>query len=189
MAVGSSGNWTVTDGWSGIMSASVFNYEYGKVDEDAAENYGHTIQGLDQKGQALNMDNPQTSFDNPSGIEGVPTSISAEVSVDLGAGAKYTSDPLGHWDSIAVRNVFVKYNVRFDIVTTLIWQLNLGHQDDMSPPDENNTAYRPEITWWEEFKDALNAFFQGPIFTIIMLVIIIIGGIVLYKLFSRGDNQ
>jgi len=182
---GIDGDWTVTGGWSGVMSASVFNYEFGLVDEGATENYGHTIQDLEQIGQALNMDAEPTSFSDSEGIKGVPSALSAEVGVQIGAGAKYTTDGLGHWDSIAVRNVFVEYNVRFDIVTTVIYQFNLGHQEEMETPDEDNTGYQPEITPWKNFFDNLFGFFSSPFAMILLVVIILVGGGIVCIVFRR----
>jgi hypothetical protein len=186
--VGTSGNWSVEGGWSGIMSASVVDVEKGLVQEDASENYGHTIQGLNAKGQALNMyGGSPVGFSNPAALVGVPTSIDIEVKAELAAGAFYTEE-WGNWNSIAVRNVFVKYKVRVDILTTLIWRLNLGHQEEMEDPDEDNTAYRPEFTTQlDAFFEAIGDLLSGPFFMIMVLVIIVVGGYIFCGLVRRGQ--
>ncbi|MHA1902913.1 MAG: hypothetical protein ACW977_02980 [Candidatus Thorarchaeota archaeon] len=200
---GVSNNWTVTGGWSGIMSASVIEVEYGLIQDEADENKGHTIQNIPTVGQPVNMDGEvEVDFNDPAALVGVPSSVDFELSSTLAAGAEYTTDGLGHWDSIAVRNVYVKSRVRIDVVSTLIWTLKLGHQVGLEKPDENNTAYQPEITEnntayqpeitpWKQFWENLNSFFNDP-FTRFMLIVIVlaVGGVVLvYMKFRDGDPE
>jgi len=174
---GSIGNFSVTGGWSGIMSASIAAVSFGLVEEGATENYGHTIQGIMSKGQAVNMYGGEpVDFHSTAQLAGIPTSVDLETRAQLGAGAQYTTDLAGHWDSLAVRNVFVKYTLRVDILTTLVYKLQLGHQDELEDPDEDNTAYQPEITPFKNFFDNLISFFSSPFAQIFMLVIVLIGG-------------
>lgn len=148
--------WNVVGGWAGIMSASCVKVEQGLVQSGAEENRGHTITGLNSKGDALNMfGGSPVNFENPAALANVPDSVSIETIATLGAGAKYTTDWLSHWDSIAVRNVFVKYTVRVDVVTVLEFELVAGAQDGQDPPIEDNTAYQPEITPWRNFLEWL----------------------------------
>jgi hypothetical protein len=133
----------------------------------------------------------EVDFNDPAALVGVPSSVDFELSSTLAAGAEYTTDGLGHWDSIAVRNVYVKSRVRIDVVSTLIWTLKLGHQVGLEKPDENNTAYQPEITPWKQFWENLNSFFNDP-FTRFMLIVIVlaVGGVVLvYMKFRDGDPE
>lgn len=174
---GISGDWELIGGWSGIMSAFVGNLEYGLVQEGAEENYGHTIQNLHSKGAALNMYGESNSnFGNPGSLEGIPDDVDIELSAELAAGAKYTTDFVAHWDSIAVRNVFVKYTVIIDVMTTLLWKFILGDVPPLDPPEEDNTAYQPEITPLQQFFD----FMTSPGGIMLMLGLMVVGGLVLY---------
>jgi len=175
---GTSNNWTITDGWSGIMSASVADLSYGLVSEGATENKGHTIQNLHSVGSALNMYGGESAdFSDPGQLEGVPSSVDIEVGASLGAGAEYTTDLTGHWNSLSVRNVFVKYTIRVDVLSTLKWSLQTGHQGDMDEPEENNTNYQPEITPWKQFVEDLKAFLQDPFVRFMTIVVLIVIGL------------
>mgnify|MGYP006298582217 CR=1 FL=1 len=91
-------NWTITGGSSGIFSASVYELEYGLVEEGATENKGHTIQNMNSVNEALNMEggDPLT-FAELKGIGSVPDSVDIQTGAKLGAGAQYCTDGLGHW--------------------------------------------------------------------------------------------
>ncbi|MHA1807172.1 MAG: hypothetical protein ACTSX2_06325 [Candidatus Thorarchaeota archaeon] len=178
---GTSGDYEIVDGWAGIMSASVLSLDYGLLESSATENYGHTLTALHSQGQALNMYESNGSrvgtvnFDDPSALTGIPSSVVAEVSARMGAGAHYVSDWWGHWTDCAVRNVYVSYKVRFDFVSTLVYELAAGHQDDAKPPKENNTAYAPEITPWTQFLEGLEKWFPNFQNVLIVIVVGIVG--------------
>ena len=173
--------WNVVGGWAGIMSASCVEVESGLVQSGVAENYEHVITGLNSRGDALNMyGGVVADFENPSAIAGVPQTISIENHATLQAGAEYTTDVLGHWDSIAVRNVYVKYRVRVDVVTVLQFELEVGAPEEQEPPTEDITAYQPEITPWTDFLEALGGigdWFANlglPMIIVIVVAVVII---------------
>ncbi|MHA1289796.1 MAG: hypothetical protein ACTSPB_20630 [Candidatus Thorarchaeota archaeon] len=178
--------WEVVNGWAGVMSASCVSVEYGLVQSGAEENKGHTITGLNSVGDALNMfGGSPVDFENPSALQNVPQEVSIETQATLGAGAKYTTDIVGHWDSIAVRNVFVKYKVRVDVVTVLEYELAAGAQPDQEPPEEDNTAYQPEVTPWKNFLEwagGVGEWFStlGMPFIIVIVVAVVIIVVVIY---------
>lgn len=172
--------WEVVGGWAGIMSASCVDVQRGLVaGTEAEENRGHTITGLNSVGDALNMfGGSPVDFENDAALANVPQEVSIENQATLGAGAKYTTDFLGHWDSLAVRNVFVKYKVRVDIVTVLEFELVAGAPDEQEPPDEDITAYQPEITPWKNFLEALGALGEWFGTLGLPMIILLVGGIV-----------
>lgn len=176
---GSEGDWDVVGGWSGIMSSSIIKVEKGLVQRDADENYGHTITDLHSVGAPLNMDTSPTSFSaDPRALAGVPSEVDIQTKVTLSAGAQYTTDLLGHWDSVAVRNVFVKYTIRVDLLTVLQYSLRAGHQGPLEDPDEDNTAYQPENTvllgFFEMLTGAGGWIMQLAVFTIIGIALAIV---------------
>lgn len=191
VASGNSGNWTIVGGWNGIMSASVVSVQSGLI-EQASENYGHTIQNTHSEGAALNMylDESATAaqnvdFVNHVALDGIPQAIETELTARLGAGADYKTDLLGHVYDIAVRNVFVEYTVRFDVLSTVIWSLRLGHQGGMDPPDENNTSYSPSFSAWDELFEAWRQFFYSPGFTFVFIVLVVAGTVILVIIIRR----
>lgn len=181
--VGTIENWTITDGWAGIMSASVVKVSYGLVGGSASENKGHEISNLHSEGAALNMEGVASmDFDDPSALQGVPTEVKIGLSARLGAGAQYYLDALSHVSDLAVRNVFVKYTVRIDYMTTLAFSLNSGHQGDLEDPDEDNTAYEPELpSWLQKLAD----FMQSPFAQVITIIIILAGGVLVIFIVKR----
>jgi hypothetical protein len=190
---GTYNDWEVQGGWSGVMSASIIRTESGLVDADAEENFGHVIQGIDSVGSALNTHIGSFDFNSPNGLDGVPSSVKIDNHAQLAAGASYTTDWLGHWNSIAVRNVFVKYTIRVDVLTTLDYVLQAGAQDPQKPPEEDNTNYEPEITPWSNLLGAIGgaftwlqemAFLIIPILLIVAVVIIVI--VVIRPLITLG---
>ena len=192
---GSSGNWTVVGGWNGIMSVSVIGVDYGLVSDDATENYGHTIQNMHSVGAAVNMYTSDTdssvspvSFSDSVGLAHVPSAIDFELSARLGAGCQYQTDAVGHVYDLAVRNVFVEYRVRMDILSTLVWSLRLGHQGGMQPPDENNTSYDPQFTSWNAMFEAWRQLFYSSGFPILVIVLCV-GGIVVVILLIRRRGK
>lgn len=187
-------NWTISGGWAGIMSGSVRKIDVGIAGDVWDENYGHVITGLMSQYQALNLFTyedeliDEVSFTDETALLGVPNKLEAEVYCRLGAGAKYTSDWTGHWTSVAVRNVYVTYYLRFDFVSTLIYQLALGHQEEATPPDENNTGYAPEITPWNEFLAWMENLI--PNFNQIMtILVLVIGGVLLIIVILKLTNR
>ena len=190
---GTSGNWTIVGGWNGIMSASIVKVDYGLVETAATENYGHTIQNINSVGSALNMytgPNSFTSvpFSSSAALQGIPTSMDIEVGARLGAGCQYQNDWLGHVFDLAVRNVFVEYHLRIDLLSTTIWFLNLGHQTGADNPDENNTSYNPHLTSWEAIFEGLRQFFYSAAFPLFILILSV-GGIVIVILYVRGRGR
>lgn len=178
---GEDGSYDVTGGWSGVLSASVYKRSFGLVEETAIENQGHTITDIHSVNAPLNMDVTSTDFRAGAGsLENVPSAVSIETKATLGAGAKYTTDALGHWDSCAVRNVFVKYQIRIDVLTVLNYELKTGHQGELEDPDEENTAYAPENT-------ALMGLFElltgggGWIMQLAVIVVLGIFGVIILK--------
>ncbi|MHA2022113.1 MAG: hypothetical protein ACTSWQ_00450 [Candidatus Thorarchaeota archaeon] len=174
--------WEVVGGWAGVMSASCIKVESGLIQSGAEENRGHTITGLNSVGDALNMfGGSPVDFEDSAAIANVPQEISIENQATLGAGAKYTTDFIGHWDSLAVRNVFVKYTVRVDVVTVLEYELVAGAPLEQEPPTEDNTVYQPEITPWKNFlewtggvTDWFNNLGMPMIIVIVVAVVIIV---------------
>ena len=177
-------NWTISGGWAGIMSGSVRKVDIGVAGNVYDENYAHILSGIMSQYQALNLftydDEPidEVRFRDETALVGVPDKLEAEVYCRLAPGAKYTSDWLGHWTSVAVRNVYVTYYLRFDFVSTLIYQLALGHQEEATPPPENNTAYAPEITPWTDFLNYMEGLIPNFNQTM-MILVLIIGGVLL----------
>ena len=180
--------WSLTGGWAGIMSVSVYEVEYGLADTGAVENKGHILQGLMSEGQALNMYIPNTDtaeddsdfsdFEDapdPTAITGVPTAVDFDVQATLGAGAFYQTDLLGHWTDVAVRNVFVNYNVKASFVSTLVYELAAGSEGEIEPPPENNTVYAAEITPFNDFLNYMEGLFPGFQNILIILVVGIFG--------------
>jgi len=190
---GVDGNWSVVGGWNGIMSASVVALDYGLISEAATENYGHTIQNLNSIGSALNMYTSAdafapVSFTDTIGLKGVPTSVDVEVGARLAAGADYDTDALGHWSDVAVRNVFVTYKLRIDVLSTLIWAMHLGHQGPLHPPDENNTKYKPALTWWDELWEGVRQFFYSMGFPTTIFVLALVA-VVIVVMYLRGRGR
>lgn len=181
-ATGQDGDWRVVDGWSGIMSAQVGEIEYGMISEpdaegDAIEDRGHIIQNLNSKGSQLNMyvsgvPEDDYAFNDPAGLEGVPSVVQIETTGTLGAGAQLGLDGLSHvWD-IAVRNVYVKYRVIVHVLTTLEYEFILGSQGEMDKPEEDNTAYLPKIGILEILAGEYGNLFQMiALFIIVVLVL------------------
>ena len=186
-ATGQDGNWTVVNGWSGVMSVRVGEIEYGLVDDVIAEDggggledRGHIIQNLNSKGSQLNMyisgvPEQDYSFDDPEGLINVPSTVQVETTGTLGAGAHLGLDPLSHvWD-IAVRNVYVKYRVIVSVLTSVEYEFKLGDQPGMEKPVEGNTAYMPKIGILEilggEYADLFMAI---ALFIIIVLVLYVV---------------
>ena len=152
---GTDGDWIISGGWSGIMSASCLAETHGIIDDGSGmdENYGHTIQNLNSVNSKLNMYVNSAivgsyDFNKTSALNGVPSIVQIETDATLGAGAKYTVDTWGAWASCAVRNVFVKYTVGCEILTTLLYTLSTSHVGPLQNPKEDNTAYAPELPGW-----------------------------------------
>jgi hypothetical protein len=182
--MGEDGNWTIVGGWSGILSASCLAETHGLVEEGADENQGHTIQNLHSVNSKLNMyvdDALSGSYDfhQTGALKGVPSIVQVETSATLGAGAKYTTDTWGAWASCAVRNVFVKYTVGCEILTTLQYALKTSHIGPLINPKENNTGYAPELPGWLA---GLLAVLGSPFTFIITVIVIVIVGIVIIKI-------
>jgi hypothetical protein len=185
---GSYEGWAVVDGWAGVMSASVLQTDYGLTDPnvgvDKEENFGHVIQGMDSVGSALNTHIGSFDFDSPQGLDNVPSSVTIENRAQLAAGAGYTTDWLGHWNSIAVRNVYAKYTIRVDVLTTLNYVLEAGAQDAQKPPEEDNTNYEPEVTPWKNLLAGIGGIadwiagfgmaFLMPVIIIVAIIVIVI---------------
>jgi hypothetical protein len=181
-------DWNVVGGWAGIMSASAVSVEMGIVDLDKTENQGHTIEPHQSVGDALNMYGAEPlEFTDPTALEGVPQKAEIECGARLGAGALYTTDVLSKVNSIAVRNVYVLYTVRVDVMTTLQYELQVGKQTGQEPPVSNNTAYMPTNTPWTQFMEGMVEF--GDWFTqfgMPFLVVIIIGVVIIVILYYTG---
>lgn len=196
--------WTLTGGWAGIMSMSVYDLEYGMIDPYAEENKGHVIQGLMSVNEAVNMYIPSTDTvedesdledfkdsDDPAAIQGVPNSVEFEVYGTLGAGCKYETDILTHWTDVAVRNVYVTYFLRASFISTMVYELAAGNELPLDPPEENNTVYIAENTQLSAFLDYLENMFPGFMNVLILVVIGIIGVLFLVVIikFARRKPQ
>lgn len=181
-------DWNVIGGWAGIMSASIVDLEMGHVDLDTTENQGHTIEPHQSVGDALNMFGEEPlSFTDPTALVGVPQVVEIECGARLGAGALYTTDILGKVNSIAVRNVYVKYRIRIDVMTTLKYELQVGKQEGQEPPVSNNTGYMPTNTPWTQFLEGMTEF--GEWFTqygMPFLIVLIIGIVIIVVLYYTG---
>lgn len=189
---GEDGSYDVTGGWSGVLSASVYARSEGLVQEAAVENQGHTIQNLHSVNAPLNLDVIPTDFQaGASSLENVPSSFRMQTTAKLGAGAKYTTDFFGHWDSLAVRNVFVKYQIRIDVLTVLNYELKTGHQGELDDPDEDNTAYAPQNTFLMGLFDLLMGA-GGWIMQLAVVIVLAIVGVIIIKIlfmFRRKGGQ
>jgi hypothetical protein len=173
---GEDGNWTVTGGWSGILSASCLAETHGLVDEGANENQGHTISNLNSVNSKLNMYvdgaiSGSYDFHQTGALKGVPSIVQVETGAVLGAGAEYRTDTWGAWASVAVRNVFVKYTVGCEILTTLQYALKVSHIGPLINPKEANTEYAPQLPGW--LAGILSA--MGGTTTFILIVIVMVG--------------
>jgi len=174
---GTDGDWQLEGGWAGIMSASIYGVSFGLVDSSASENYGHVIQNIHSQGAALNIFTQSFSFEDSNGLKDVPSSVSIDLSAKLGAGASYTVDLLSRWDSISVRNVFVKYTVKVDVVTVLQWKAAVGNPIPLSDPNESNTNYAPQngvANLFNAILDGIMQFGFGFIMPILVLVVIVV---------------
>lgn len=185
---GTQEGWTVSGGWAGIMSISVYDVEYGLNDPGATENKGHIIQGLMSEGQAVNMfipdtENTEDKYDlsdfsdlaDPTAIQGVPSTVEFEVYAELAAGADYETDIGGHWTDCAVRNVFVTYHLKASFISTLVYELAVGHEGEIKPPPENNTVYAAEITPLSAFLEYMEGLVPGFQNILILIVVGIFG--------------
>lgn len=203
--VGTYDGWTMAGGWAGLMSVSVYKVEYGMNEPGATENQGHIIQGLMSVGQAANMWIADTSTtvspsdlgdytgdSDPTAIPGIPTAIEFETYASLAAGAEYTTNLAGHWDSCSVRNVFVTYHLKASYISTLVYTLAVGSEGEIEPPPENNTNYPPVITPLTDFWESLELAFPG-FQNILILVVVAIGGIafiiLMIKFGRRGSSR
>lgn len=188
---GEDGSYDITGGWSGVLGASVYARSEGLVEDAAVENQGHTISNLHSVNAPLNLDVTPTDFKGGEGsLANVPSSFKMQTKAKLGAGAKYTTDVFGHWDSLAVRNVFVKYQIRVDVLTVLNYELKTGHQGELDDPDEENTAYAPQNTFWMGFLDLLMGAGGWIMQLAVVIVLAIVGVIILKVVFSlrrRGN--
>ena len=185
--MGEDGNWTIVGGWSGVLSASCLAEEHGLVEDEAEENYGHVIQNLNSVNSRLNMyvDDAISGtwdFDNTGSLRGVPSVVQVETYATLGAGAHYTSDSWSKWASCSVRNVFVKYTVGCEVLTTLQYALKTSHVGPLVNPDEANTDYAPLLPNWLQ---ALVGAFSNPFAWVLTVVIVAIVGFVIIKVFGH----
>ena len=181
-------DWNVIGGWAGIMSASCVSVEMGIVDLTKTETKGHVIEPHQSVGDALNMYGAEPlSFQDPTALEGVPQEVEIECGARLAAGALYTTDIASAVDSLAVRQVYAKYRIRVDVMTTIEYQLQVGKQIGQEPPVSNNTAYQPTNTVWTQFLEGMVEF--GDWFTnygMPFLIVLIIGIVVIVILYYTG---
>ena len=196
--------WTLTGGWAGIMSMSVYDIEYGLIDPYAEENRGHIIQGLMSVNEAVNMYIPNTETiegeselddfkdaSDPAALQGVPNTVEFGTYATLGAGCKYETDILTHWTDVAVRNVYVTYFLRASFISTIVYELAAGNELPLEPPEENNTVYIAENTSLNAILDYLEGIFPGFMNVLILVVIGILGiaFIVIIIKFGRRKPQ
>lgn len=180
----------IQNGWTGILDSQVYVNDIGLVDEslegDVAgnENFGHTIQNIIETGTSLNMyvDNAAAStysFNDERALKDIPTAVDVELGATLGAGAQYHVDTLGHWDSVAVRNVKVQYKVLVKAVATLEMVKLVTTGTTQGGTKEDNTFYKPQvpvvsdlIESWNEFWADVDEWLRSPegIFYSIILV-------------------
>lgn len=189
---GSEDNWNVVGGWAGILSASINSVDYGLIQTDADENYGHVIQNPHSVGANLNTyidetDSGTYNFNDVNALVGVPSRVQIETSVKVGAGADYT-EFLGHWTSVSVRNVFVKYTVLVEIATSMEFEFQLSPTEPMDTPDEDNTNYAPELTI-PFLSDLFDMFGEGLVTKVILGAIVVVGLFITIKIVTRKKQQ
>ena len=196
-------SYTIVGGFAGIMEAEIYAVQYGLVQEGAEENYNHVIENIQSVGSVPNMyllstDNPvsTTEFTDTSAIDQMPSAIDIELGVNLQAGAQYHVDVLGKWDSVAVRNVFVTYQVVVKVVGTLEMDL-VTEGNVIEDPTEENTFYKPQVPIFSDLSDAWNElwadfgeYFASPGGLTMILMVLIGGGLVVYVIFRfRGGSK
>lgn len=183
-----SDNYTIVGGWAGILEVSSFAHTAGLVDPEAtpAENHGHVIQNIISDGASLSMFYPDTAdtilpehWDNSSAIVGIPSSVDVELQATLNPGAWIHTDLAGHTDAISVRNVFVKYSLVAHLVQTFdLKPIELGIQDPLADPDEDNTGYKPVYSPLDDFfaywQGVVDYWFGGPGSYILIAIVVLI---------------
>lgn len=186
-------SYTITGGWAGIMDTEIYEVSYGLIQEGATENYNHVIENLQSVGSTPNMyhlksDNPVavTEFTDDSALTHIPQAVDIELGARMQAGAQYHVDGLGKWDSCAVRNVYVTYNVVVKVVATLEMSF-ITEGNELEDPDEENTFYKPQVGFYSDFEAAWNEFaadmaeyFNSPAGLLMIFVVIVGGGVVIY---------
>ena len=177
------------DGWAGIMSAYVDSIDAGIISyTDYTDN--PLVNPLSNEGAPLNMyigDAPEMPEDSsdPTGIVGVPQTVSIEIGAVLEPGSVSGYFPATSIrTSCAIRNVYCHYTIRVDVLSSENYFLISGDPPTMTvptiiappPPDPFN------LTWLAElFSD------PGTMF-ILVIVLIIVGyvGIKLAIWYMRG---
>jgi hypothetical protein len=118
-------------------------------------------------------------FHNTGSLLGIPSVVQIETGAKLGAGGHYTTTDGYHWASLSVRNVFAKYTVGCEILTTLQYALKTSHVGPLINPKEDNTDYAPLLPNWLQ---ALIGAFSNPFAWVFTLVIVAIVAVVIIKL-------
>jgi hypothetical protein len=177
------------DGWAGIMSAYVDKIDAGIISyTDYTDN--PLVNPLSNEGAPLNMyigdtrEMPEDSS-NPTGIVGVPQTVSIEIGAVLEPGAVSNYFPATSIrTAVAIRNVYCHYTIRVDVLSSENYFLISGDPPTMTVP----TIIAPpppnpfDLTWLAElFSD------PGTMF-ILVIVLIVIGyvGIKIAIWYMRG---
>lgn len=191
------GSYDIVGGWAGILSAQVYDYSFGVVQNerlqqemdtlgDIMTETDTTIQDLNSINSLLNIYLPSSQdalqeieFSNAESIRGIRNAVNVEIGAKLGAGTVYTPEqnPLligYHAAALAVRNVYVTYRIVVKMVTTLDLKL-VAIGDPITTPDEGNTAGDPPPsvaqTWLDEFwADVSEWFAENQLFFYVILI-------------------
>ncbi len=124
------------DQWAGIMQATVFWVENGKIpDAPGSQDFPWAVEKLIAEGGQPNMFTLQgdtqslTSFGTVGVDARIPQRVLIELPYKLTAGAAMKRNAFGNYNGLAPINVFAKYMVRVDVLVTTGWTPQLDYID------------------------------------------------------------